>query len=79
MCPASTPGIHSAAIGIPGPAEDQEDEPAFRQRAEQNTRRHTDAIIESVTELADLGPVDNADPRPRVGFTAGQRRSSSTF
>src|SRR5580704_13468971 len=42
---------------IPCRAEDLADEPAFRQRAETITRRHTDAITESVTELADLGLV----------------------
>jgi DNA-binding transcriptional regulator YhcF (GntR family) len=42
------------------------DEPAFRQRAEQITRRHTDSIAESVAELSDLGLVKTASAQVRV-------------
>jgi DNA-binding transcriptional regulator YhcF (GntR family) len=51
---------------IPCRAEDLADEPAFRQRAETITRRHTDAIAESVSELADLGLVRSASAQVRV-------------
>ena len=43
--------------GFPCRADDLADEPAFRDRAEQISRRHTDSITESVAELADLGLV----------------------
>jgi DNA-binding transcriptional regulator YhcF (GntR family) len=42
------------------------DEPAFRDRAELISRRHTDAITESVAELADLGLVKTASAQVRV-------------
>jgi hypothetical protein len=51
---------------FPCRAEDQDDEPAFRQRADKISRRHTDAIIESVSELADLGLVADASAQVRV-------------
>ncbi|MGO9298125.1 MAG: GntR family transcriptional regulator [Streptosporangiaceae bacterium] len=51
---------------IPCRADTMDDEPAFRQRAEQITRRHTDAITESVAELADLGLVKAASALVRV-------------
>lgn len=51
---------------IPARVADLADEPAFRERAEQISRRHTDAITESVAELADLGLVKNASARVRV-------------
>jgi DNA-binding transcriptional regulator YhcF (GntR family) len=51
---------------FPCRAQDQADEPAFRQRAEQITRRHTDAISGSVAELADLGLVADASAQVRV-------------
>jgi hypothetical protein len=41
-------------------------EPAFRQRAKQITRRHTDPIAESVAELSDLGLVKTASAQVRV-------------
>jgi len=56
----------SRSWAIPCRTEDLADEPAFRQRAEGITRRHTDAIIESVAELADLGLVRSAAARVRV-------------
>jgi DNA-binding transcriptional regulator YhcF (GntR family) len=51
---------------FPSRAEDLADEPAFRERAEQISRRHTDSIIESVTELADLGLIRAASAEVRV-------------
>jgi DNA-binding transcriptional regulator YhcF (GntR family) len=51
---------------IPARAADLADEPAFRDRAEQISRRHTDAIIESVGELADLGLVKTSTAQVRV-------------
>jgi DNA-binding transcriptional regulator YhcF (GntR family) len=56
---------------FPCRAGDLADEPAFRERADQISRRHTDAIIESVRELADLGLVKTANADVRVhGGTA---------
>ncbi len=51
---------------FPSRADTRADEPAFRQRAEQITRRHTDAIAESVAELSDLGLVKTASAQVRV-------------
>src|SRR5215469_16987757 len=51
---------------FPSRADTRADEPAFRQRAEQITRRHTDAIAESVAELSDLGLVKTAGAQVRV-------------
>lgn len=51
---------------IPCRVADQGDEPAFRQRADQISRRHTDAITESVAELADLGLVNTTSAQVRV-------------
>jgi DNA-binding transcriptional regulator YhcF (GntR family) len=51
---------------IPARVADLADEPAFRERAEQISRRHTDAITESVAELTDLGLVKNATARVRL-------------
>jgi DNA-binding transcriptional regulator YhcF (GntR family) len=51
---------------IPCRVGDLADEPAFRQRAEQIIRRHTDAITESISELADLGLVKAATAQVRV-------------
>jgi DNA-binding transcriptional regulator YhcF (GntR family) len=51
---------------IPARAADLADEPAFRDRAELISRRHTDAITESVAELADLGLVKTATAQVRV-------------
>ena len=52
--------------GFPCRADDLADEPAFRDRAEQISRRHTDSITESVAELADLGLVGAASAQVRV-------------
>jgi DNA-binding transcriptional regulator YhcF (GntR family) len=51
---------------FPCRAEDLADEPAFRERAEQISRRHTDALTETVAELADLGLVGAASAEVRV-------------
>ena len=51
---------------FPCRAEDLADEPAFRERAEQISRRHTDALAETVAELADLGLVGAASAEVRV-------------
>ncbi len=51
---------------IPCRVGDLADEPAFRERAEQISRRHTEAITESVAELADLGLVHSASAQVRV-------------
>ena len=51
---------------IPCRTGDLADDPGFRERAEQITRRHTDAITESVSELADLGLVKTAASQVRV-------------
>lgn len=56
---------------FPCRVEDLADEPTFRELADQISRRHTDAIVESVRELADLGLVKNASAEVRVhGGTA---------
>ena len=51
---------------IPCRVGDLADDPAIRERMESITRRHTDAISESVAELAALGLVKNATARVRV-------------
>jgi DNA-binding transcriptional regulator YhcF (GntR family) len=51
---------------FPCRAEDLADEPGFRERAEQISRRHTDALTETVAELADLGLVGSASAEVRV-------------
>ena len=55
---------------IPCRVADLGDEPAFRERAEQISRRHTDSITESVAELADLGLVKTASAEVRVHGSA---------
>jgi DNA-binding transcriptional regulator YhcF (GntR family) len=51
---------------FPCRADDLADEPAFRERHTQLSRRHTDAITETVAELADLGLVGSATAEVRV-------------
>jgi DNA-binding transcriptional regulator YhcF (GntR family) len=51
---------------IPCRVGDLADEPAFRERSGQISRRHTDAITESVAELGDLGLVKAASAQVRV-------------
>jgi len=55
---------------IPCRVADLGDEPAFRERAEQISRRHTDSITESVAELGDLGLVKTASAEVRVHGSA---------
>ena len=55
---------------IPCRVADLGDEPAFRERAEQISARHTDSITESVAELADLGLVKTASAQVRVHGSA---------
>jgi DNA-binding transcriptional regulator YhcF (GntR family) len=55
---------------IPCRVADLGDEPAFRERAEQISRRHTDSITESVAELADLALVKTATAQVRVHGSA---------
>jgi DNA-binding transcriptional regulator YhcF (GntR family) len=51
---------------LPCRAEDLADDPGFRERAATITRRHTQAISDSVHELADLGLVQQASVQIRV-------------
>lgn len=55
---------------IPCRVADLGDEPAFRERADQISRRHTDSITESVAELGDLGLVKTASAQVRVHGSA---------
>jgi DNA-binding transcriptional regulator YhcF (GntR family) len=52
--------------GVPCRAEDLADEPAFRERHRHIMQRHTEAITESVAELADLGLVKSATAQVRI-------------
>jgi hypothetical protein len=74
-CRQVVPGVAQVvkvkALGADGPrgvrrAADLGDEPAFRERAEQISRRHTDALTETVAELADLGLVGSASAEVRT-------------
>ncbi len=56
----------SAPMALPCLAETQADDLGVRQRAERITRRHTDAIVEAVRELGDLGLVKDAKAEVRV-------------
>jgi len=51
---------------LPCRVEDLADDPAFRARARRITERHTQAIVDSVQELGDLGLVKEADAEVRV-------------
>ncbi|MGA3538099.1 GntR family transcriptional regulator [Micromonosporaceae bacterium DT194] len=53
-------------MALPCLAETQADDPGVRDRAERITRRHTDAIVEAVRELGDLGLVKDAVAEVRV-------------
>jgi DNA-binding transcriptional regulator YhcF (GntR family) len=56
---------------VPSAAEQPGDDATVRARAQRITRRHTDAIVDEVTELADLGLVRAATADVRVhGTTA---------
>jgi DNA-binding transcriptional regulator YhcF (GntR family) len=55
--------------GVPCRADDLADEPTFRVRHRHIMQRHTEAIIESVRELADLGLVRSAAAQVRLHGT----------
>lgn len=55
--------------GVPCRADDLADDPAFRERHQNISQRHTEAIIESVHELADLGLVKSATAQVRLHGT----------
>jgi len=55
--------------GVPCRADDLADEPAFRERHRHIMQRHTEAITESVAELADLGLVKSATAQVRLHGT----------
>lgn len=52
--------------GVPCRVDDLADEPAFRERHEHIMQRHTEAITESVGELADLGLVRSVTAQVRI-------------
>ncbi|TVT36406.1 GntR family transcriptional regulator [Amycolatopsis rhizosphaerae] len=56
----------SQAWSVPCTVDEHADSPAFRKRAEEIMRRHTLAIIDSVTELGELGLVNEATAQIRV-------------
>lgn len=56
----------TAPMALPCRAETQEDDPAVRARAERITRRHTEAIVDAVRELGDLGLVATATAEVRL-------------
>jgi DNA-binding transcriptional regulator YhcF (GntR family) len=58
---------------LPCAVEDLADDAQFRRRAERITSRHTDAIVDSVNELADLGLVEDGSAEVRF------HRSSPLF
>ncbi|MHA6795822.1 winged helix-turn-helix domain-containing protein [Pseudonocardia bannensis] len=51
---------------LPARVEDLGDSPAFRERATQIMQRHTQAIVDAVTELRELGLVDHTRAEVRV-------------
>lgn len=53
-------------MSLPCRVADLADDPAFRQRATRITRRHTDAIVDSVAELAEIGLVKEASVQVRL-------------
>jgi DNA-binding transcriptional regulator YhcF (GntR family) len=56
----------SQPMALPCRAETQADDPGVRARAHRITRRHTDAVVEQVHELEDLGLVKKASADVRV-------------
>jgi DNA-binding transcriptional regulator YhcF (GntR family) len=56
----------SVPWSLPCTVEDQSDSPAFRERANEIMRRHTLAIVDAITELGELGLVQNATAEIRV-------------
>lgn len=53
-------------IGLPSRVTTREDDPAVRARSMRITRRHTEAIVEAVQELGDLGIVKTASAEVRL-------------
>lgn len=51
---------------LPSTVDEHADSPAFRKRAEEIMRRHTLAIVDSVTELGELSLVEKASAQVRV-------------
>lgn len=51
---------------LPCTVDERADSPAFRKRAKEIMRRHTLAVVDAVTELAELGLVEQATARVRV-------------
>ena len=60
----------SQPAAVPSRTDTAEDDPAVRERAERISRRHTEAIAESVQELAELGLVRSASADVRRHGTA---------
>jgi len=60
----------SQPAAVPSRTDTPDDDPTVRERAERISRRHTEAIIESVQELADLGLVRSASGDVRRHGTA---------
>jgi len=60
----------SQPAAVPSRTDTTEDDPAVRERAERISRRHTEAITESVQELAELGLVRSASADVRRHGTA---------
>jgi DNA-binding transcriptional regulator YhcF (GntR family) len=58
---------------LPVAVDDLADDPKFRQRAARITGRHTDAIVDSVNELVDLGLIEDGSAEVRF------HRSSPMF
>jgi DNA-binding transcriptional regulator YhcF (GntR family) len=56
----------TAPMALPCRAETQADDPAIRERAERITRRHTEAVVDAVRELAELDLVTTATAQVRV-------------
>ncbi|MFB9183279.1 winged helix-turn-helix domain-containing protein [Dactylosporangium sucinum] len=61
---------HSQPAAVPSRADEQPDDPAVRARADRISRRHAEAITDSVRELGDLGLVQSATAEVRQHGTA---------
>jgi DNA-binding transcriptional regulator YhcF (GntR family) len=59
----------SGPAAVPARADTGDDDPMLRERAERIARRHTEAIVESVRELKDLGLVGSATAEVRAHRT----------
>ncbi|MGD9988684.1 GntR family transcriptional regulator [Pseudonocardia sp.] len=56
----------SVPWALPAQVDDLADSPAFRARASQIVRRHTEAVVEAVNELGELGLVEDARAEVRA-------------